>query len=109
MAQKKSFKTDLVNPAMQFISDPLEVRGEEIPEGTLQERKEMEETAVSAIRSVPEGYKTNPLYVETKSKRLQLLIQPSLLEKIRGKAKAEGRSVNDFVHSVLEEALRGES
>ena len=46
--------------------------------------------------------------LETKSKRLQLLIQPSLLDKLKGKAKAEGRSVNDLVHSILEEALKGE-
>lgn len=47
-------------------------------------------------------------HLETKSKRLQLLIQPSLLDKLKGKAKAEGRSVNDLVHSILEEALKGE-
>lgn len=93
MAQKKSFKADL-NPAMQFISTPTEetVTREDTPRA----------------KEAPEGYKVNPLYIETKSKRLQLLVQPSLLEKLRSKAKAEGRSVNNLVHSILEEALRGE-
>ena len=91
MAQKKSFKADLTNPAMQFISTPAEER-------------EADATTVTA----PKGYRVNPLYIETRSKRLQLLVQPSLLDKLKGKAKAEGRSVNSLVHSILEEALRGE-
>lgn len=95
MAQKKSFKADL-NPAMQFISTSV----------TAEERAEAPATTSTA--PAPEGYKVNPLYIETKSKRLQLLVQPSLLDKLKGKAKAEGRSVNDLVHSILEEALRGE-
>jgi hypothetical protein len=94
MAQKKSFKADLTNPAMQFISTPAEER-------------EVDTTTVTA--PAPEGYKVNPLYIETKSKRLQLLVQPSLLDKLKGRAKAEGRSVNDLVHSILEEALREEN
>lgn len=94
MAQKKSFKADLTNPAMQFISTPAEER-------------EVGPTTVTA--PAPEGYKVNPLYIETKSKRLQLLVQPSLLDKLKGRAKAEGRSVNDLVHSILEEALREEN
>lgn len=55
-----------------------------------------------------EGYKLNPLYIETKSKRLQLLIQPSLHEKLKSKAKAEGISVNELVNSILQNALAEE-
>ena len=65
-------------------------------------------TKKSVTAPTPEGYKVNPIYIETKSKRLQLLVQSSLLDKLKGKAKAEGRSVNDLVHSILEEALKGE-
>lgn len=83
MAQKKSFKADL-NPAMQFISTPAE--------------DEREATA-------PEGYKVNPLYIEKRSKRLQLLVQPSLYDKIKAQADAEGCSVNDLIHRVLEDAV----
>ena len=56
----------------------------------------------------PEGYKINPLYLETKSKRVQLLVQPSLVKKIKARAKAEHRSMNDLIHSILEDAMRGE-
>ena len=55
-----------------------------------------------------EGYKLNPLYIETKSERLQLLVLPSLKAKLKEKAKQEGTSVNDLVHSILEDALAEE-
>lgn len=89
---KKSFKTDLINPAMQFISTPAE------------------RPATPALKTTdaPNGYKVNPLYIETKSKRLQLLVQPSLLEKLRSRAKAEGESVNNLIHSILEKGLKEE-
>ena len=90
MAQKKSFKTEL-NPVMQFISKPEEPKQ---PEHEAQER------------STPPGYKVNPYYIETKSKRIQLLLQPSLHEKLKKKAAEEGISVNELIHSTLEEATR---
>lgn len=92
MAQKKSFKAEL-NPAMQFISTPTEER-------------EADATTVTA--PAPEGYKVNPLYIEKRSKRLQLLVQPSLYDKIKAQADGEGCSVNDLIHRVLEEAVKGE-
>lgn len=87
---KKTFR-ESINPAMQFISTPTE-----------------ETTTAPAPAKAPEGYKLNPLYVETKSKRLQLLIQPSIYEKLKSKAQREGRSVNDTVNTILQEALREE-
>jgi hypothetical protein len=95
---KKTFK-DSINPAMSFISQESIDRAEGETPATVEAKRP---------DKAPEGYKLNPLYIETKSKRLQLLVQPSLLDKLKGKAKAEGRSVNDLVHSILEEALRGE-
>ena len=95
MAQKKSFKADL-NPAMQFISTPAEETTTGAGEG------------VASTKDAPEGYKVNPLYIEKRSKRLQLLVQPSLYDKVKTQAKTEGCSVNDYIHRVLEEALRGE-
>ncbi len=92
---KKTFK-DSINPAMSFISQ------ESI------DRAEGEAPATAEIKrpdKAPEGYKLNPLYIETKSKRLQLLIQPSLHEKLKRKAQAEGTSVNDLVNSILQDAL----
>ena len=93
MAQKKSFKADL-NPAMQFISTPAEETTTGAGEG------------VASTKDAPEGYKVNPLYIEKRSKRLQLLVQPSLYDKVKAQAETEGCSVNDYIHRVLEEAVK---
>jgi hypothetical protein len=82
---KKSFTNNL-NPAMNFISTPVE------------EQPKLDQP--------PEGYKLNPLYLEKKSRRLQLLIQPSLHSKIKARADKEGKSLNELVHSILEDATR---
>ena len=92
MAQKKSFKAEL-NPAMQFISTPAEETTTGAREGA------------ASTKDAPEGYKVNPLYIEKRSKRLQLLVQPSLYDKIKAQADAEGCSVNDLIHRVLEDAV----
>ena len=96
---KKSFKND-ITPAMGFISQ------ESIDK--VEEKKTAEETKETKPAKAPEGYKLNPLYIETKSKRLQLLIQPSIHEKLKNRAKAEKTSVNDLVNSILIESLAEE-
>lgn len=95
---KKTFK-DSINPAMSFISQESIDRAEGETPATAEAKRP---------DKAPEGYKLNPLYIETKSKRLQLLIQPSLHEKLKSKAKAEGISVNELVNSILQDALAEE-
>lgn len=92
-ARKKTFK-ETISPAMQFITRP-----------------EPEEVAPPADRpeAPPEGYKLNPLYIETRSKRLQLLLQPSLYARIKERADLQGQSVNDLIHTILEDATKEES
>lgn len=86
--KSKSFKESL-NPAMQFISVPSE------------DLKQEEDIKAE----LPSGYKHNPLYIETKSRRVQLLLQPSLYEKIKKKAAAHNNSINEYIHSLLENTL----
>lgn len=88
---KKSFKD---NPALQFIS----TAGQE-------EAKQAEKTSPA---KAPEGYKPNPLYIEKKTKRVQLVLQPSLFDRVKATADAKKLSVNEFVHQLLEEATREE-
>lgn len=97
MAQKKSFKD---NPALQFISMPQTQIEEKYIEGEKQGADATEE-------SVP--MKLNPLYIETKSRRLQLLVQPSLHKKLKQHSTTLGISVNELVHSVLESYLEREA
>lgn len=66
------------------------------------------QTEEAPAGKAPEGYHANPLFIENKSKRLQLLTKPSTAEKLRAKAQREGRSVNDIVNTILEDALREE-
>jgi len=97
---KKTFK-DSINPAMSFISQESIDRAEGETPATAEAKRPDKAKA-------PEGYKLNPLYIDTKSKRLQVLIQPSLHEKLKIKAKAEGVSVNELVNSILQDALAEE-
>ena len=75
---KKDFSK---NPALQFVSG---ANPQETPE-------------------VPEGYKRNPEFIELRTKRVQLLMQPSLYEKVKKQADAAGLSFNAYVHKVLSE------
>lgn len=73
-----------------------------------QEILEELESVLEGLGKAPEGYHAKTLYIENKSKRLQLLTKPSTAEKLRAKAQREGRNVNDIVNTILEEALREE-
>lgn len=93
---KKSFTE---NPALRFINPPPaggpELANPAAPPPTA--------SAVPPAAGPP--LKPNPLYVETKSRRLQLLLQPSLHQGLKNRAQADGRSLNDLIHSILAEWL----
>ena len=114
---KKSFAGN-DNPALAFISSQEPEQAEEAPAATRGNLRQpaakkadipLQEGTSAHVKTTdaPEGYKANPLFVETKSRRLQLLVQPSIYEALKEGAKAEGRSVNDYVHTILEKAVRG--
>lgn len=99
---RKSFKD---NPALQFISGAEEQE---------QQKAQTEQTATEATLKAPTdakapgGYKLNPLYVETKSKRLQLVLQPSVFNRVKARAAESGLSVNEYCHQILDKATREE-
>lgn len=51
---------------------------------------------------IPKGYKLNPKYIETKSKRVQLLTKPSTHEKLKAVANNNNVSVNELINNILE-------
>ncbi len=53
----------------------------------------------------PDGYKLNPLCIEKKTKRVQLLLRPSLYHSLKAKAKEDELSINEEVHRILTETL----
>lgn len=109
MTTKDKFKD--LNPAMQLIKKaqgaqdsaaapadmaqvpPVEVNAKEPP------------VSKGQRPTPPEGYKVNPMFIETKTKRLQLLMQPSLYDDIKTAADTAGVSVNEMVHILLKEAM----
>lgn len=94
MAKSKSFKkTD--NPAMNFISEESIEAVDGKPEGA---------TTTTGRKKAPAGYKPNPEYIETKSKRVQILIQPSLHAEAKAVSQELGISLNDFIHRAIQEA-----
>lgn len=90
MAKQKSFKD---NPALQFITQPEP----EEPEQTIPQ---------TPPGKPPAGYKLDPRFVELKTKRLQLVLQPSLVERVKDKAFSQHLSVNEFISRLLEEATK---
>lgn len=81
---KKSFADNInsISPAAAYISASAPI----------------EQPAMTA-RPAPKGF-------EPKSKRLQLLMRESLYQRIALRADSEGKSVNEFIHSILENALQ---
>lgn len=96
---RKTFK-EKIDPAMSFISQASIDRAEEEQLNTMEPPQTQQPSA-----KAPAGYKPNPLYIETKSERLQLLVQPSLKAKLKERAAREGTSVNDLVHNILHSAV----
>ena len=107
MAAKKTFKSE--NPAMRFISSPEKRSGKATPTEPVPQKREPEDVLPSRLQGVPQDVpmKKNPLYIETKSRRLNLLMQPSLHDKIKNLAKKRGASVNDAIHTILQEYMDG--
>ena len=118
MSSKKTFKESMKNPALQFISvGDEETETVEIPAAAEEPEAKKTEAAggrreaaqvVFAARNPPARYTTSPLYFESKSRRLNLLVQPSIYEKAKIKAQESGKSFNDFVHMLLEQATEEE-
>ena len=112
---KKTFKDEINDPALAFISEqsirnaePDAVGGAEevaaAPEDSDAEATELIRDG-KRLRKPPEGYYIDPRYREARSARLQLLVQPSLKAKLKKKAKKEHKSINDLAHGILEKAL----
>lgn len=97
---------DRNNPAFDFIK----TAGREEPQQEEQQpiRKAPAKLKQSVQEQPADGYKLNPLYVEKKTKRVQLVLQPSLYDKVKAAADADGVSFNEYCHRLLEEATKGD-
>ena len=93
---RKSF-IDGNNPALQFISqdsvDAVE-KHEEIRTDDLGK--------ISTSEKPPKGYKIDPRFIETKKKKVLLVLQPSLYQKVKAASVESGLSFNEYVHRLLD-------
>ena len=87
----------------QKVSEPKEAKEEE--EKTEQEKKEADVIGRPVINIVrlPKGMRVNSKYVEIKSKRIQLTMQPSLYARVKKASEKAKISVNDYIHQVLDQ------
>lgn len=98
MAKRKTFVTDTAlyeDPALSFIS-----------------RDRVQESAAEIVPSskiIPKGYRSNPACVEIKSRRVQMIMQPSLYKRIKQASEQAGLSFNEFCCRVLEQSMQNES
>lgn len=102
---KKTFTDKIqqkaVNPTLQFIYQP------EPQDETQPVEEQRSERSSSTPKKRTQARRSLPQFdEETKSRRLQLLITPSLYEAIKAKATQERRSINDLINSILSDAVR---
>ena len=96
----KSFKDRIqqkaANPTLQFITPPEE----EKPRRETRAKKEEKPAPLPAQRALPQYGE------ETKSRRLQLLLTPSLYDGIKEEAQQRHTSVNELINTILKDAIR---
>jgi len=113
---KKSFKND---PTLQFISGekeearetPQAENIEKAPKFTLAPGPEIlpkTPATIQADRTPPPGMKLDPRYIETKNRRVNLMMQPSVAAKLKAISARDGVSVNEIMHSLAEELIARE-
>lgn len=97
---KKSFM-DAGNPAMQFISVPEEKPAEQKPAPKPSEAPKAPK-APKKSPAAAAALDIKPRDPELKSKRAQLLMTPSLHERVTKKAASLNMSFNELVNQVLD-------
>lgn len=103
MAKKKDFSNMMENPAMAFISTPEEQPKEKKAAG---KKAPVKKNLRGDLRGAPDGYRLDPRYIEMKTRRVQLVLQPSVYDAGKQEADRQGISFNDYI-SALVRADRG--
>ena len=107
---KKSF-TD--NPALQFISTPHEAEQDTAPAPAPEQSKDTQQglypSRLDELKQlIPEGYTLTPIR-EKRTKRIQLVLKPSIYEKLKAAADKAGISFNEYATQALIEKMEKEN
>lgn len=104
---KKDFTKD--NPALKFINTDPE--GAEEPKATTQQEPEEAPEEIQRViltEKPPKGYKINPAFIETRSKKFYTLMQPSVFKRLDKAAKRKKLSRNEIINIAIIEYLERE-
>ncbi len=69
-------------------------------------QKQIDKINAQPSSMTSEPVKRRTIKRETKSKRVNLLVRPSVYEAVVRKAEEEGVSVNELINSIMEEIIR---
>ena len=90
------------NPLGNFISsEPVEAPDVQF---VVEKQKPSTETS-EPVQAGKIGFQYSNEKKEIKSKRIQLVLTPSMYQKLKHRAKAEKASVNDFICQLLDKVL----
>ena len=90
------------NPLGNFISsEPVEAPDVQF---VVEKQKPSTETS-EPVQAGKLGFQYSNEKKEIKSKRIQLVLTPSMYQKLKHRAKAEKASVNDFICQLLDKVL----
>ena len=95
---KKTF-TD--NPAMNFITQPEE-ENEPLQDLNPEEKERARTIAEMKLSGQAKGKKVNPLFVEAKTRRVSIVLAPSLYKVAKKRADKKGLSFNEYINSLVE-------
>jgi predicted DNA binding CopG/RHH family protein len=99
MTSKKSFKRS--EPTLAFLSGAEEKTSRPPKKDAPRASSSRSKPTTKDRETAPEGYKLAPQYIEKKTRRVQLLIQPSLYEDVKKKASSLGISTNEAISEAL--------
>lgn len=109
----KSFKDKMQEKAkapeaMRYISTPppVDPEPEPRPQPERKPKKRASASTSSPRKAATPARRAIPEYEETKSRRLQLLLTPSLYEAVKERAAEERMSVNELVNTILNDTIR---
>lgn len=101
---KKNFTN---NPALSFINTPATNTKAKAAETAPEEEQAPAADPVQpeATGKPPKGYKVNPMFLETKSQRVQLVLQPSVVKRLKKAAAKKKLSMNEAANTAIIEYL----
>ena len=107
---KKNFTN---NPALQFITIPEETEQNTAPAPAPEQGKDtkpgLDPSRLDELRQlIPEGYTLTPIK-EKRTKRIQLVLKPSIYEKLKAAADKAGISFNEYATQALIEKMEKEN